>query len=215
MKKFSKLLNESKSIEEIEDYLLNINDVLGEPKKWNHGNKGFFIYEFEWNLGYDISIYNNVEKIEDIKKIVNILQEIKTAQVRIEGHDLDFKITNNKFSVRITTNKSSDTSTYNFIVGQDWREIRLSYFEIVRFFKSKGYSVLKTELRDESEMIGMASVYIVTNADAATNGEFINLLSNEIQSKSDDNTIDRDIACSIEGNGILVYPVEEKTYVII
>lgn len=214
MKKFSKLLNESKSLEEIEDYLLNINDVLGEPKKWNHGDKGFFIYEFEWNLGYDISIYNSVEKIEDIRKISNILQEIKTAQLRIEGHDIDFKITNNKFSVRVMSNKPLDTS-YNFIIGQNWREIRLSYFEIVRFFKSKGFSVLKTELDDDSETSEMSGVYIVTNADDGVNREFMNLLLNEIQEKLEDDIIYSEIDCSLQGDRILVYPNEEKTFVII
>jgi hypothetical protein len=213
MIKFSKLLKESKSIEEIEDYLLNLNDIMGEPEKWTHNDKGFYIYEFEWDLGYDISIYNSVDKIEDIKKIAVFLQEIKTAQIRIEGYDLDFKISDNKFAVRIT-NKSSESENYNFIKRQNWREIELSYFEIVRFFKDKGYSVLKTEIEDDSETNDTASVYITTNATEDVKIEFRDLFLSEVGEKNKEDIIDRDIDCSI-GTRIYIYPLDEKTYITI
>ena len=206
MIKFSKIL-ESITIEEIEDYFLPINDVLESPVKKEIGTAPFIIYQFEWNLDFRIDEFNDINKIDKIIKCLETINELKTSQKRIIDYDIDFKIIN-KLVVRLTPREKGVPEEYNFI-RQNWREVLISYSAVVRFFKSRGFSVIKIEEIDNSESMESSTVQIVTNADTEVCQEFCNFLDDELS------YLDREVAFKSSNGIIQIYPISEKTYVVI
>lgn len=207
MKKFSNILNESINIEEIEDYFLSINDALGNPIKKSIGKGDFIIHEFCWKLDIRMEQYNDVSKIDKISIFFNSIRELKTSQLRINDYDIDFKLSEYNLSVRLIP-KSKSTGNYNFYINQDWRATNLSYLEIIRFFKDKGYSVIDIESSND-DYNESSSVTIYTNADTETNNEFAKLLNIELDEKLEDNAF----RVSPRDSYINIYPVSEKTYI--
>jgi hypothetical protein len=210
MKKFSNILNESVDIEEIEDYFLNINDALGEPTKKSIGGDKFTIYEFTWTIDINIYQYNDVSKIEKLLIFFDSVKELKTSQLRINDYDIEFKISGLTLSVRVTPKGKSESNKYKFFINQDWRETRLKYSEIIRFFKDKGYSVINID-EDEDEYSESSSVTIYTNANLDINNEFASLLEDEFEKNSEE--IDHEFSIRAADTYISINPISEKTYI--
>lgn len=210
MKKFSNILNESVDIEEIEDYFLNINDVLGEPNKKTMGNGVFIVYEFTWTIDINIYQYNDVSKIDKILTFFDSIKELKTSQIRINNYDIEFKISGLTLSVRVTPKGKSEYSKYKFFINQDWRETRIRYSEIIRFFKDKGYSVIDID-EDEDEYNESSSVTIYTNANLDINNEFASLLEDEFEKNSEE--IYHEFSIRAADTYISINPISEKTYI--
>ena len=98
MKKFTKILKESISAEEVEDYFLNIEYIFGKPKIKSYGDD---IFEFEWNINLRIDEYNTVDSVDKILDAMSSLREIKTSQSRLLDYNVEFKMTNT-LNVKIT-----------------------------------------------------------------------------------------------------------------
>jgi len=212
MKKFSSILKESIDIEELEDYFLLISDTLhSKAEKQTIGKGDFIIYQFKWKLNFNISEFNSVDNLDMITKCLETIHELKTSQKRIEDYDIDFKI-DEHLSVRLTPRQKSSGS-YKFIIGEDWREIKISYVNLVKFFKDHGYRILKIEEDDDSELTEMSSLYINTNAPDDVCREFIRMFNLEFE--LEDDNLNR-IYAYYSGNGrISINPEEEKTYVVL
>lgn len=211
MKRFSQILNESVDIEEIEDYLLNINDILGKPTKKSMGSGNFIIYEFYWQLGVNINVYNSIPQMDKILLIFSLLKELKTSQARINEYDIEFKISGVILSVRITSKHSKVKSDeYEFFIEQSRRETLLSYSEIIRFFKDSGYSVINI-VEEDDEYSEISSLKIYTNADIDTNNRFAQMLIDEFDENSDEIYNEFDVRST--NNYISIYPEHEKSYI--
>ncbi len=197
-------------IEEIEDYFLNINDVLGEPNKKTMGSGGFIVYEFIWTTDINIYQYNDVSKIDKILIFFNSIKELKTSQIRINNYDIEFKISGLTLSARVTPKGKSESNKYKFFINQDWRETRLKYSEIIRFFKDKGYSVVDID-EDVNEYSDSSSLTIYTNAKLDINSEFATLLEDEFEKNAE--KIDREFSIRAADTYISINPISEKTYI--
>ena len=215
MKKLSVLLKESTSIDEIEDYFLNINDILGNPVKRVIGDKNFVIYEFIWNIKFSIGEYNNIDILDDLFKCFNCIKEVKVSQERIKGYDIDFKISSrpNKLSIRVMSDSASD-SGYVFLIKSNYgREVKISYFSIVKFFKQHGYRVLDI-IEQDDEQISSSSLNIITNADEECVTEFCRMFNLEVSIALEEEELIKNIYAHNGRNGyISINPDEEKTYI--
>ena len=209
MKRFTNFIKESVDIEELEDYFLLISDTLSmTAEKSIIGSGDFKVYQFEWRLDFVIGEYNSIESLGKIAKCLDSIKELKTSQKRILEFDIEFKISD-KLSVRLTPNTKSDGS-YKFVVGQEWREVQLSYINIAKFFKDNGSSILDIH-SSEDEMSDTNHIIIKTNADGPVVREFIRLLNDQL---STDKRLNREIKARGHGQGsIFIDPQEEKTFV--
>ena len=91
-----KKFNESTEFEEIEDTLLDIYDLLGDPHKseYNVGNK--IAYTLSWDLGFTISEYNGSKELDLITEVFDVLKTIKSSQSRVLDYDVEFTIESKK-----------------------------------------------------------------------------------------------------------------------
>lgn len=208
MKKFTKILKESISAEEVEDYFLNIEYIFGKPKIKSYGDD---IFEFEWNINLRIDEYNTVDSVDKILDAMSSLREIKTSQSRLLDYNVEFKMTNT-LNVKITK-KNIDKKNFKFIIGQDWREINIDYSELLRFFSSYNIQVTNIE-EDYNESAEEASLKIYTksrdNSDTEEQlEEFCRILRKEIEDG------DYDIEVYRSRDNIHISPLSEKTYVVL
>lgn len=211
MNKFSKLLNESLSFEEIEDHVLTISDVLGKPNvvTLNFGSKVGYV--FKWNLQFNVEEYNGPQEVVKIKKLFGFIEDISMAMVRIQDYDVEFKIKEQLYVRFIPHTEVSDS--YEFIMGQKWREIRLDYSQIVKFFKDRGFRVKDHTLTD-NDYTQSTELKIVTDADELALSQFETQFNNEFDKKyNDTEEINRKLICQIRGSVINIFSDEDGTFI--
>lgn len=199
-----KKFNESSEFEEIEDTLLEIYDLLGEPNKseYSVGNK--MAYTLSWKLGFTISDYNGSKELEVMSKVFDVLKIIKSSQARVSGYDVEFKITDYLF-IRLTPHSDEVSSSYKFFIEQEWRAVIFSYGEISKFLKDRGYKI-KNVYEDNS------SVSISTDAPREVMMELATMISNELESL-DDEEYDRPVIVRGGTGSLSIIPENEKCYV--
>lgn len=205
-----KKFNESSEFEEIEDTLLEIYDLLGDPNKseYSVGNK--MAYTLSWKLGFTISDYNGSKELEVMSKVFDVLKTIKSSQARVSGYDVEFKITDYLF-IRLTPHSDEVSSSYKFFIKQEWRAVIFSYGEISKFLKDRGYRIKDTEV-EEYNYGDNSSVSISTDAPREVMMELATMISNELESLDSDE-YDRPVYVT-SGLGILsITPENEKCYV--
>lgn len=213
MNKFTELITESNDFEELEDHIVPISDMLGQPSiaTLKFGDKNGYV--FKWNLRFNIEEYNGSKEITDIIQVFESVKTLTFAMKRIEGYDVEFKI-DNGFFVRLTPHTQSDGGDYKFVVGQNWRNIILDYGQIAKFFKDQGYSIRNTKIED-NEYEETSSIYIITDAPDYVTSQFKEKMESEIDLLyNQEETINRKINCTNNGGMVYVFPEEEKTFVI-
>jgi hypothetical protein len=199
--------NESVEFEDIEDTLLEIYDVLGEPYKSEFDILGQKAYLLRWNLSFSMGIYNGVKELEPITKVLDCIKNIKSSQSRIRGYNIEFKITNILF-IRLTPIPDKPSENYKFYVGSESRNVIFSYSEISKFFTDRGYTI-KDIKEDEDMNYDTVSIEIVTDANRETHIEFIEMINQEIKASK----LLRPVYSYISGNSTIIRPEDEKTYV--
>jgi len=206
-----KRFNESTEFEEIEDTLLDIYDLLGNPNKseYNVGNK--IAYTLSWDLGFTISEYNGSKELDLITKVFDVLKTIKSSQSRVLDYDVEFKLTSCSLIVRLTPHSDEVSSSYKFFIKQEWRSIIFSYGEIAKFLKDRGYRIKDTDV-DEYNQGDNSSVSISTDAPGEVMVELATMISDELEALDND-TYDRPVFVTGYNNGIEFGPKEEKCYV--
>jgi len=212
MNKFTETLNESKDFETIENSITPISDILGRANvtTLNFGEKSGYV--FKWKLSFDINQYNGEKEVDLMLKIFEPLMDIQSLMQRVEGYQLEFKI-DDFLHVRFTPDmKSSDD--YQFVVGQNWRNIIINYMEVTKFFKDRGFSIKNTKIEDNIYN-DTSSIYIFTNADELSLQEFKEKLDSEINTMyNEEETINKQIFCQVSDGVVYIYADEEKTYVV-
>jgi hypothetical protein len=213
MNRFSEIVKESNSFEELEDHIVPISDVLGKPNvaTMNYGDKVGYV--FKWNLKFKMEEYNGTKEIQDIMTVFECVKELTSAMKRIEGYDVEFKI-DNAFFVRISPKTQHDDNDYKFIVGQNWRNIIIDFGQVAKFFKDQGYSIRNTKVED-NEYEETSSLYITTDAPNFVTRQFEDLFKSEFNYEYiDEESINRKINCNTNGGMIYIFPEDEKTFVV-
>jgi len=111
-----KRFNESSEFEEIEDTLLDIYDLLGEPTKDEYKVGSKTGYTLRWELGFQIDEFNGVDELDKITKVFDILKGIRSSQSRISGYDIEFKITH-ILIIRLTPHSDEVSDSYKFFIA--------------------------------------------------------------------------------------------------
>lgn len=187
MNKFTKLIKESDSFEEIEDTLLDIYDILGKPRISTFDVGENPAYVLRWNLDFSISEYNGVDVLDKMSLLFNCISNIKSSQKRISGYDIEFKI-GVYFFIRLIPHSKSKSDKYNFIERIFTRKfIDLSYTEIIKFFKDRGYSINVDYVHD----IHFNHITISTKASQDIINEFITMFKSDLNEhiKKDNNKV--------------------------
>jgi len=204
-----KRFNESTEFEEIEDTLLDIYDLLGEPNKseYSVGNK--IAYTLSWDLGFTISEYNGSKELDLITKVFDVLKTIKSSQSRVLDYDVEFRLTSSLI-VRLTPHSDEISSSYKFFIEQKWRSVIFSYGEIAKFLKDRGYKIKNTDI-EEYNYGDNSSVSISTDAPGEVMTELATMISNELDALDDDD-YDRPVFVTGGIGNLSITPEEEKCY---
>jgi hypothetical protein len=207
LKKFNESIQK-----DILDNFSYIIDNLGDPKidrqKWGNEDK----WTFYWDLGLDLTKMNEASKvIEKLNAIVSELEDIISAKERLENYYFQLSLTN-KLKVDVIP-KETGSEDYDFITGQNQREVKINIIDIERCLASKGIRVTKVHLEynDISEMSSIDIQY--DGYEYNKFKEFLDLFMSQLNIAHETDKIDRDIDISYGSTQMEIFPLEEKTYV--
>lgn len=199
-------------LDELKDNFSNINDLLGESriKKSSFGDS--FMYEFRWSLDIDLSELNDIDKLLSFSNIMKEISDISATKSRMENLDFKISLVDNIITVLVIPKPNKLSDDFEFIFGENWRNIEISKKEIIRFFSERGIDVLKFD-DDWTEDCDYSSGYINVS-DTKYLSEFKKLFDEELSIKYETEKITRNIRCDIDGsNWISLNPSSEKTYI--
>lgn len=202
-------------LDELKDNLANIYDILGEAKidKKLYDDKNF-IYVFTWNLNLKLSDFNDITKIVEFSDIMKEIVDISATKERMSNFDFEVSITD-KISVRVLP-KSEKSDAYKFIIGQEWREVKINKVQIIKFFRDRGNSILDIKV-DDDENSDVSGVNIKLSNNNSMD-EFVSMFNLEAESAYDNGDIknggiNRDIFAESRNGYIRIDTNDEKTYI--
>ena len=200
------------------DCLIYLNDKFGEPSIYQtkYGNSN--VWNVRWDIKIDFTNFTDAETmISKLKDIVEDIDYVLTAGDKLEDYTVDMAIVGTELKLRFTPKETGDDS-YKFIVGQDWREIKIDVTEITRFFNKNGIKVIKVEDdTNYNEISEQSSVTISFDKSdiAGTYQDFQQKFEIEKKQMEDSGALDKEFDIHFSGNTLQIYPIDEKTYIII
>ena len=198
------------------DCLVYINDKFGEPTIYptKYGNSN--VWNVRWEIKIDFSEFNDAETmISKLRDIVEDIDDVLATGEKLEDFIVDMAIVGTELKLRFTPKDTGDDN-YKFIVGQEWREIKLNITEITRFFGKHGIKVIKVDDTDYNEISEQSSVTIyLDKEDGVARDEFSQKFYSEKTQMESQGELDREFEMSIDRKKIEIYPTEEKTYIVI
>ena len=209
--KHLKRFNESKEDEKL-DILENfsyITDKFGQPGigSHNYGKKTKWI--LSWNIRLNLSVLQEATQlIQKLKDIVEDIDDVISAADRLEDYNINMSLTD-ELRIELIPKDTGD-NTFNFIKGFEGRQLYVRMNEVERFFNSRGLRVIKWDNESSyNEYTDNNDLEIFLNKrDDLINAEFYDLIMAELSLIDD-----REYQVRSEGNSIVIYPVEEKSYV--
>jgi hypothetical protein len=209
--KHLKRFNESKEDEKL-DILENfsyITDKFGQPGigSHNYGKKTKWI--LSWNIRLNLSVLQEATQlIQKLKDIVEDIDDVISAADRLENYNINMSLTD-ELRIELIPKDTGD-NTFNFIKGFEGRQLYVRMNEVERFFNSRGLRVIKWDNESSyNEYTDNNDLEIFLNKrDDLINAEFYDLIMAELSLIDD-----REYQVRSEGNSIVIYPVEEKSYV--
>jgi hypothetical protein len=209
--KHLKRFNESKEDEKL-DILENfsyITDKFGQPGigSHNYGKKTKWI--LSWNIRLNLSVLQEATQlIQKLKDIVEDIDDVISAADRLENYNINMSLTD-ELRIELVPKDSGD-NTFKFIKGYEGRQLYVRMNEVERFFNSRSLRVIKWDNESSyNEYTDNNDLEIFLNKrDDLINAEFYDLIMAELSLIDD-----REYQVRSEGNSIVIYPVEEKSYV--
>jgi len=209
--KHLKRFNESKEDEKL-DILENfsyITDKFGQPGigSHNYGKKTKWI--LSWNIRLNLSVLQEATQlIQKLKDIVEDIDDVISAADRLENYNINMSLTD-ELRIELIPKDTGD-NTFNFIKGFEGRQLYVRMNEVERFFNSRSLRVIKWNNENSyNEYTDNNDLEIFLNKrDDLINAEFYDLIMAELSLIDD-----REYQVRSEGNSIVIYPVEEKSYV--
>jgi len=198
------------------DCLVYINDKFGQPTIYptKYGNSN--IWNVRWEIKIDFSEFNDAETmISKLRDIVEDIDDVLATGEKLEDFIVDMAIVGTELKLRFTPKDTGDDN-YNFIKGQNGREIKINVTEIARFFGKHGIKVVKVDDTDYNEISEQSSVTIyLDKEDGVARDEFRDKFNSEKDAMKNQDLLDRDFEMSISRKTIDIYPTEEKTYIVV
>jgi hypothetical protein len=198
------------------DCLVYINDKFGQPTIYptKYGNSN--VWNVKWDIKMDFNEFNDADAmITKLRDIVEDIDDVLTTADKLEDYTIDMAIVGTELKLRVTPKETGDDN-YKFIVGQDWREIKINITEIARFFNKNGIKVIKVDDTDWNEISEQSSITIyLDKIDTEIYNQFSQMFNDEKTQMEEDGDLDRPFEMSIGQKNINIYPMEEKTYIVI
>jgi hypothetical protein len=186
-----------------------ISDKFGEPDigSYNYGTSKKWV--LSWNINLDLSVLQEAHQlIEKLKDIVEDIDDVLAASDRLETYNINMSLTD-KLKIELVPKDSGD-NTFNFIKGYEGRALYVRINEVERFFNSRGLRVVKWDNDssfDENNKTNKLEISL-NKRDNIVTSEFYRLIMGEL------NLIkDRDYQMYVDGNDVVIYPTEEKSFV--
>ena len=225
--KYLRKYNESTSdfqFEHLMDNFSFINDTIGQPSvsksKWGDS----FKYRLVWDLGINIyELQKPSDVVGKLKTIIENFEDIVSAEERVSDFTIKMSIDHSKLIVEANP-VSLGGDNYEFIKGQNWREIILNINELERYLNKNGITIKTKGVVDEVETTETTWVDIKTDEiPANVRRDLIERFNDELKSKTGEidynnngiqQNIDREIELNVGQNFIKLYPIDSKTYII-
>jgi hypothetical protein len=210
--KHLKKFNESSS-EDIKQNILDnfayISDKFGEPNIGSHSYGTGTKWNLSWDIRLDLSVLQEANQlIQKLKDIVEEIDDVLSASDRLEKYNINMSLTN---SLRIElVPKDTGENTFKFIKGYEGRQLTVRINEVERFFNSRGLRVVKWDNESSYDLANQTNdlEIILNKIDNQVTAEFYDLVMAEL------NLIDdREYQVRNQGDSVVIYPTEEKSYV--
>jgi hypothetical protein len=207
LKKFNESVEDEKR--DILDNFEFISDKFGEPDCYSSKYGDSSKWSISWDIRLDLSVLQEAHQlIKKLKDIVEDIDDVLAASDRLENYNINMSLTN---SLRIElVPKDTGDNTFKFIKGFEWRQLTVRMNEVERFFNSRGLRVVKWDNEssyDEGNQINDLEI-VLNKRDNQIMAEFHDLVMAEL------NLIDdREYVVRTEGDSVVIYPTEEKSYV--
>jgi hypothetical protein len=209
--KHLKRFNESKEDEKLDilDNFAYITDKLGEPSIGSHSYGTGTKWNLSWDIKLDLSVLQEATQlIQKLKDITEEIDDVLSAADRLENYNINMSLTN---SLRIElVPKDTGDNTFKFIKGYESRQLTVRINEVERFFNSRGLRVVKWDNESSFDEVNQTNKLEISlnKVDNQITSEFYLLIMAEL------NLIkDRDYQMYVNGNDVVIYPDEEKSYV--
>ena len=210
--KHLKQFNESSSEDFKQDILDNfayITDKFGEPNIGSHSYGKGTKWNLSWDIKLDLSVLQEANQlVQKLKDIVEDIDDVLSAGDRLEDYNINMSLTNN-LRIELVPKDTGD-NTFKFIKGYESRALYVRINEVERFFNSRGVRVVKWDNESSYDEVNQTNdLEIVLNKrDNQIMAEFHDLVMSEL------NLIDdREYVVRTQGDSVVIYPNEEKSYV--
>ena len=209
--KHLKRFNESKEDEKL-DILENfayITDKFGQPdissSNYGTGTK----WNISWDIKLDLSVLQEATQlIQKLKDIVEEIDDVLSAADRLENYNINMSLTD-ELRIELVPKDSGD-NTFKFIKGYEGRQLTVRMNEVERFFNSRGLRVIKWDNEssyDEGNQTNDLEIFL-NKRDNQITSEFHDLVMSEL-----DLIDDREYLVRTQSDSVVIYPMEEKSYV--
>jgi hypothetical protein len=210
--KHLKRFNESKEDEKLDilDNFTYITDKLGEPSIGSHNYGSGTKWTLSWDIKLNLSVLQEANQlIQKLKDIVEEIDDVLSAADRLENYNINMSLTN---SLRIElVPKDTGDNTFKFIKGYESRQLYVRMNEVERFFNSRGLRVVKWDNESSFDEVNQTNeLEIVLNKrDNQVTAEFYRLVMVELNPFRED----KEYQVRTQGDSVIIYPDEEKSYV--
>jgi hypothetical protein len=207
LRKFNESFEDEKR--DILDNFEFISDKLGEPDCYSSKYGDSKKWSISWNINLDLSVLQEAHQlIEKLKDIVEDIDDVLAASDRLETYNINMSLTD-KLKIELVPKDTGD-NTFKFIKGYESRSLYVRINEVERFFNSKGLRVVKWDNEssyDEGNQTNDLEI-VLNKRDNVITSEFYRLIMAEL------NLIkDREYQVRTQGDSVVIYPTEEKSYV--
>ena len=139
--------NENFYQDELVYSLAYFNDKYGDPMIQTQKYSNSEMITLTWSIGLDLSTFEDAGKsLEKLQEWAVDMDHILTVRDRYKDYNFYTSITS-KLKLKIIP-KEVNATDYSFIIGQDWREVKLNISEIERFFNTKGVTIANSTIED-------------------------------------------------------------------
>ena len=207
LKKFNESVEDEKR--DILDNFEFISDKFGEPDCYSSKYGDSKKWSISWNIKLDLSVLQEAHQlIKKLKDIVEDIDDVLAASDRLETYNINMSLTDN-LKIELVPKDTGD-NTFKFIKGYESRQLYVRINEVERFFNSRGLRVVKWDNEssyDEGNQTNDLEI-VLNKRDNQIMAEFHDLVMAEL------NLIDdREYVVRTQGDSVVIYPNEEKSYV--
>ncbi len=195
--------------EDILENFISISDRFGDPEIYSTNFGSNKKWSLSWNINLDLSVLQEAQQlVKKLKDVTEDIDDVLAASSRLESYNINMSLTN-KLKIELVPKDTGD-NTFKFIKGYESRQLYVRINEVERFFNSRGLRVVKWDNESSYDEVNQTNKLEISlnKVDNQVTSEFYRLIMAEL------NLIkDRDYQMYVNGNDVVIYPDEEKSYV--